>query len=87
MCYDYVGKVCAFFFLCVFWISLDGILWFRRVVSAMTWMDLVGERKLYPIRIGNVANVGHIELCLVVDVCVILCVNCGTGKARGSYEI
>lgn len=53
----------------------------------MTWMDLVGERKLYPIRIGNVANVGHIELCLVVGVCVILCVNCGTGKARGSYEI
>lgn len=50
-------------------------------------MDLDGERNVLPIRIGNVASVGQIELRLVVEEGVILCVNCGTGKARSSYEI
>ena len=94
MCYDYVGsKECAFcfssffFFSRVFWISWDGILWFCRIVSVIAWMDLDGERNVLPIRIGNVASVGQIELRLVVEEGVILCVNCGTGKARSSYEI
>ena len=50
-------------------------------------MDLDGERNVLPIRIGNVASVGQIELRLVVEEGVNLCVNRGTGKARGSYEI
>ena len=56
-------------------------------MSVIAWMDLDGERNVLPIRIRNVASVGQIELRLVVEEGVNLCVNRGTGKARGSYEI